>query len=453
MALAAEAVEGTVLQTALRKARWRLIPLLSICYLVAFMDRANISFAAETMNRDLHFTPKIYGLGAGLFFLSYALCEIPSSRMLLRFGARRWLARIMLTWGLLAAAMVLIRTPASFYSMRLLLGVAEAGYFPGAIFYLSEWFPAGERARAIGLFYMAYPLSNVVMGGLAGVLLRQNGKLGLAGWQWLFLVEAIPAIVLSFVVWFCLSEGPATAKWLSAEEREALVAELEREPARRAGVETDVPEAGHGAPISSRVSGTRRALTSGWAWTVGLYFFFMLGSSYAMIFSLPVILKGLTKWDAAHVGYLIAGFGIVGAVAMVGNAAHSDKKRELRWHIVIPTVGIAVSYLMAGVHLAGWGAVAMLFVASTCYFGLQGPITSLPSRVFSGEAGAVAIAMMTMCGIAGGFVGPYWMGWMREVTGGYAVGVGGLFGPALLASFCMLALLRHMGLDEKSAVE
>jgi ACS family tartrate transporter-like MFS transporter len=176
----AAAVPQDALQSALRKARWRLIPLLSVCYLVAYMDRVNISFAAETMNRDLHFTPKTYGLGAGLFFLTYALCEIPSNRLLLRFGARRWMARIMLTWGLLAAAMVLVRTPRNFYTLRMLLGMAEAGYFPGVIFYLSQWFPKGERARAISLFYIAFPLSTALMGSIAGVLC---GRVG--GWGWL----------------------------------------------------------------------------------------------------------------------------------------------------------------------------------------------------------------------------------------------------------------------------
>jgi ACS family tartrate transporter-like MFS transporter len=158
------------LEAALRKARWRLLPLLSVCYLVAYMDRANISFAADTMSRDLGFTPKIYGLGAGLFFVSYALCEVPSNKLLLRFGARRWLARIMLTWGVLAAAMMFVHTSASFYGMRLLLGVAEAGYFPGVVYYLSQWFPPAERARALSRFYVAFPLSSVVMGAVAGAL-------------------------------------------------------------------------------------------------------------------------------------------------------------------------------------------------------------------------------------------------------------------------------------------
>ena len=215
------------LESALRKARWRILPLLALGYLAAYTDRVNISFAAEPMNRDLHFSPYVYGLGAGLFFVSYALCEVPSNWLLLRFGARRWLARIMFTWGALAMAMVLVHSRTSFYGMRLLLGVAEAGYFPGAIYFLSLWFPAKERARAIGMFYVSLPLASVVMGAAAGALLRLDGRLGLHGWQWLFLVEGMPAVLLSVAIWFMLSERPRSAKWLLEEEREALEAELE----------------------------------------------------------------------------------------------------------------------------------------------------------------------------------------------------------------------------------
>jgi ACS family tartrate transporter-like MFS transporter len=421
------------LRSALRKARWRLIPLLSVCYLIAFMDRANISFASATMNRDLHFTPKIYGLGAGLFFLSYAACEIPSNRLLLRFGARRWLARIMLTWGLLAAAMVFIRTPWSFYSLRLLLGVAEAGYFPGALFYLSQWFPAAERARSISLFYIALPLSSTVMGGVAGVLLRQNGRLGLTGWQWLFLVEALPAIALSFVVWFCLPESPATARWLTEPEREALDTELANDPVRR-----------RDAASGTAGSGLRRALHSGPAWTISLFLFLTLGSYYAIIFSLPVVLGELTGWDAGRVGYLVAGGGITGAVAMILVARSSDRQREWRWHIVVPAALMALAVLVAGLHLVGWVAAVALLLALAAYNGMQGPLMGLPNRILSGEAAAVAIAMLTMCGVTGGFLGPYWMGWMREATGGYAVGIGALCLPCLLGVVCMLRLMRHI---------
>ena len=215
----------------LRKATWRLIPLLSVCYMVAYMDRANISFAALDMNRDLGFNAGVYGFGAGVFFVSYAMCELPSNMFLLRFGARRWIARIMLTWGVLAAAMMLVRSPASFYGLRFLLGMAEAGFFPGVLYYLSLWFPQAIRARAIGRFYVAFPLSNVVMGLIAGSLLSLNGRLGLRGWQWLFLIEALPAIALSALVWFVLPDGPADAKWMEPEEREWLVGQLRADAA------------------------------------------------------------------------------------------------------------------------------------------------------------------------------------------------------------------------------
>ncbi len=423
------------LASALGKARRRLIPLLSLCYLVAYMDRANISFAAESMNRALHFSPKVYGLGAGLFFLPYALCEIPSNRMLLRFGARRWLARIMLTWGVLAAGMMLVTGTRSFYGMRMLLGVAEAGYFPGVIFYLSQWFPARERARSISWFYISLPLSNVVMGGAAGFLLRQQGRLGLAGWQWLFLVEGIPAIVLSVVIWRALPDGPASAKWLSAEERRALLEELASDPARK-----------HGHLAGGEAF--RQALRSGRVWTIGLIFFLTLGTLYALTFSLPTILHELTGWNAGQVGYLVAGIGAVGALAMLANAASSDWSGERRLHIVVPCTLMGIALLVAGLHLQGWGAVMALVVAMCSYYAMQGPSLGLPMMLFSGEAAASAVAAANMCGIVGGFAGPYVTGWLHEATGGYATGLWALCLPAFLASTCTALLMRHMARAE-----
>jgi MFS transporter, ACS family, tartrate transporter len=432
---------GSVLQVALRKARWRLIPLLAVCYLIAYMDRVNISFAAESMNRQLHFTPKIYGLGAGLFFLSYALCEIPSNRLLLRFGARRWIARIMLTWGLLAAAMVFIRTPASFYCLRLLLGVAEAGYFPGAVFYLSLWFPAEHRARSISLFYIAFPLSNVVMGGLAGVLLRQDGKLGMAGWQWLFLLEALPAIVMSAVIWFGLPDGPANAAWLSEEEREALEEALGGQQARAVEAKR---AAAHG-------DGLGQVLRSPKVWGVGAFFLCMLGASYAVTFSLPLVLRSATGWTIGRVGGLVAGFGVVGAVTMVLWARHSDLKRERRWHVAGPMALMGVALAVAGLlHLAGWWSALALLVSFGSYCAMQGPVLSVGTSVLPGRAAATAIAAINTCGIIGGFLGPYWMGWMREATGGYALGIGALAVPCLLAAGLMLRLVPASGAHRES---
>ena len=428
VAVSGASVDESALRSALRKAWWRILPLLSICYLVAYMDRGNISFAAESMNRDLHFTPKIYGLGAGLFFLSYALCEIPSNALLLRFGARRWLARIMLTWGLLAAAMMLVRTPGHFYGARLLLGCAEAGYFPGAVYYLSQWFPSAVRARTMGLFYVSLPISTIVMGGLAGALLRLNGTLGLAGWQWMFVVEAAPAVVLSAVVWFGLPKDIASAGWLNGAERGALTAKLAKDTQGN-------PEA-HGSTLGT-------ALRSGRVWTLGFIYFCVVGTFYAVAFSLPMLLTRLTGWNTGQAGYLIAGTGAVGALALLGNAWHSDRTGDRRLHIAVWFILMGAGTLVAGLHLSGWiGATALLLVMLSWY-ALLGPLTGVLATILPGKASAIALATVNTCGIAGGFMGPYYMGWMCEATGGYALGIGLLCLPCLLAAMGILRLVRR----------
>ena len=415
------------LESALRKARWRILPLLSMCYLVAYMDRANISFAAESMNRDLHFSPHVYGLGAGLFFVSYALCEVPSNLLLLKFGARRWLARIMFTSGALAMAMLLVHSQKTFYGMRLLLGVAEAGYFPGAVYFLSLWFPAKERARAIGLFYVSLPLSSVVMGSAAGALLRLDGRLGLHGWQWLFLVEGMPAVLLSAAIWFTLSERPRTARWLNQDEREALEAELED---------------AHPTGDTHRWKALKIVLRDARVWLLGLCGLCLLGSNYAQNFFLPEILRKATGASAANVGYLIALAAAAGAVAMIVNGIHSDRTRERRWHVVVPALMMALLMLCAGSHLEGWTAAVILLVAFPVFFAMQAPWVAIVTELFRGERAALTIATVNMLGIVGGFLGPYWMGWMREVTGGYGVGLGSLCVPWLVMGACIAWVTR-----------
>ena len=231
-------MDDAVGRVALRKAGWRLIPVLALGYGIAYMDRVNISFASLEMNRDLHFSASVYGFGAGLFFVSYAACEVPSNLLLYRVGARRWFARIMLTWGLLAMGMMFVKTPLQFYVMRFLLGMAEAGFFPGVIFYLSQWFPVHMRARAISRFYVSLPLASVLTGAIAGALLGLQGKAGLAGWQWLFLVEGLPAVVLSIVFLVYLPAGPAQAKWLTEDEREWIIHHLSKSCRRRSSQRT-----------------------------------------------------------------------------------------------------------------------------------------------------------------------------------------------------------------------
>ena len=218
--------DATIGTSAQRKASLRLLPIIGIGYGLAFMDRINISFAALRMNADLHFSATVYGLGAGLFFIGYAFCEVPSNLLMLRFGPKRWLARIMFTWGLLAMAMMFVRTPYQFYGLRLLLGIAEAGFFPGVVYYLTLWFPTRMRARAVSRFYIAFPLASTVMGSLAGWLMGLDGKLSLAGWQWLFLLEGLPAVLFSFVILRMLPDSVPQAQWLTPQEKSWLQRQL-----------------------------------------------------------------------------------------------------------------------------------------------------------------------------------------------------------------------------------
>jgi MFS transporter, ACS family, tartrate transporter len=257
-------------RSALRKASWRLIPLIALGYGIAYMDRLNISFASLQMNRDLHFSASIYGFGAGLFFVSYAACEIPSNLLLYRVGARRWFARIMLTWGLLAMGMMFVKTPVQFYVMRFLLGMAEAGFFPGVIFYLAQWFPAHMRARAISRFYISFPLGSVLMGVIAGALLGLQGKAGLAGWQWLFLVEGLPAVLLSIVFWLYLPAAPVEARWLTEDERQWILRHVN-----------------YGDAVDPHSENVRRVLRDPRVWQISLLFLCMLTCSYAYTFSAP----------------------------------------------------------------------------------------------------------------------------------------------------------------------
>jgi MFS transporter, ACS family, tartrate transporter len=414
------------LQSALRKARWRILPLLAAGYLAAYTDRANISFAAESMNHDLHFTPSVYGLGAGIFFVSYALCEIPSNGLLLRFGARRWLARIMLTWGVLAAAMMFVHGRPSFYGMRLLLGAAEAGYFPGVLYFLSQWFPCGQRARAISWFYVAFPLSNTVMGLAAGSLLQLDGTLGLRGWQWLFVIEGLPAILLSVAFWLWLPESPSKASWLDDAERTDLNAAL--------AAETNTQDDRHGWELLQSVLRERRV------WVLGLYNFCLLVSSYGISFFLPTIVRELTGLTLARTGYLIALSGVLSAVAMLVNASHSDRALERRWHVLTPTLLMAAIMLVAGLHLRGAVVGVMLSMQLVVYTSMFGPLNVLATELCRGRAAALALATYNTCGIFGGFVGPYWMGWVRELTGGYALGIGSLCMVWLVAAGCILWL-------------
>ncbi len=426
----AEAAEfAAVRASALRKASLRLVPLIAVGYCTAFMDRVNVSFAAVSMNRDLGFSPRMYGFGAGLFFVSYALCEIPSNLLLVRFGARRWLARIMLTWGLLAIGMMLVRTPGQFYGMRFLLGMAEAGFFPGVVFYLTEWFPAEYRARTISRFYIALPLSSTVMGSLAGALLALDGRMHLRGWQWLFLIEGMPPLLLSVLFLRWLPDAPADAPWLTAPEREYLEANSGEGPehAASAGLLVDL----------------RTALGDARIWLLGMFYLCILTVLYGWAFSAPAILTALTGWTVGQAGWLIAGMGLLGAAAMLLTAERSDRTGERRLHILVPCVLMAAGFVAGGLTAHAWLAIPAFTLTVVAYNAAQGPVLTLPATFLRGRSSAIGYAAITAIGIPGGFLGPYWMGVAREVTGNYQRGLLTLAIPSALAAVLIQVLGRR----------
>ena len=416
-------------KSAQRKASLRLLPVIGIGYGLAYIDRLNLSFASLQMNRDLHFSASVYGLGAGLFFIGYALFELPSNLLLLHFGAKKWLARIMFTWGLLAATMMFVRTPFEFNAVRLLLGIAEAGFFPGVIYYLTLWFPARARARAVSRFYIAMPLSSVVMGSVAGWLLGLGGKLGLAGWQWLFLIEGLPAVLFSIVILRLLPDGPAKAAWLTPEEKAWLQNQLK--------AEGDRAHLGHQA-------GILQALLSPKVWMIGGFFFFALTTNYAYGFSAPAILQAATGWSVANVGYLVASLGLAGAAAMLLGGAHSDRTNERAFHCIIPCAVMALCFVTASYARTPWIVVAALAASYISFQSMQGPALTVPTEFLAGRAAAAGIAAMNMITMFSGFVGPYWMGLMKDHTGSYQAGLRGLALPSLVAAAIMFVLTQNL---------
>jgi ACS family tartrate transporter-like MFS transporter len=419
--------------SAMRKATRRLIPLIALGYGAAYMDRINISFAALQMNRDLHFSATVYGFGAGLFFLSYAACEIPSNLLLYRFGARRWLARIMVTWGILAMAMLFVRTPWQFYIARFFLGVAEAGFFPGVIFYLTQWFPSDLRARAISRFYISLPLSSVFMGLIAGALLNLDGQLGLRGWQWLFLIEGIPAILLGIVFLCLLPDGPQQAQWLTEDERAWIIHHVHNDPSLR----------------GQRSHNLSAALLDPRVWQLGLFMLLMIASLYAYTFVAPDLIQRTTHLSTSRVGYIIAALSLLGAAAMLLNAIYSDRVQRRTpdsnypryMHIIPWAFLISAGFFACGLSTNPISVVAAIGTVIIAYNAMQGPLWSLPGSFFQGRTAAAGIATLNMIGMIGGFLGPYFVGFAKDLTGDYQRGLLLMSVPMLLGA-CIMFYLR-----------
>jgi len=387
----------------IRKVRLRLIPYMFLCYSIAYLDRVNVGFAALEMNRDLSLSDAAYSFGAGLFFWGYALLEVPSNLILARVGARIWIARIMIGWGLVSSAMMFVTGPYSFAAMRLLLGVAEAGFFPGMILYLTYWFPLAERAKAVALFMTATALTGVIGGPLSGALMQLDGTLGLRGWQWLFLIEGLPAIVFGFITLWFLTDRPEHATWLADDEREWLCATLEAE--RTASVHTH-----------SFTTALRHPLI----WLFCAIYFCNNVGFYGMTFWLPRIVQNFSGFGTFATTVLTALPYLCATIVMVSVAVHSDRRRERRWHVAIASATGATGLLLASQAESPVAGLAALCLTASGIWSVMAPFWPLVTVLLSSTAAAGGIAFINSVGNLGGFFGPSVIGLIHQETGSYS---------------------------------
>jgi MFS family permease len=393
---------------AYRKVTWRLLPFLTVCYVVAYLDRVNIGFARLQMLDDLAFTETVYGLGAGMFFVGYFLFEVPSNLILHRVGARIWIGRIMVTWGLVSALFMFTTTPAMFYTLRFALGVAEAGFFPGIILYLTYWYPSDRRVRMIALFMLAVPIAGMVGSPISGwVMDAFAGLFGWAGWQWLFLVEALPAIAMGIAVIAYLDNGIGSAKWLTGEEKALLIRRLD---ADRAAVPMHVSM----APL----------FRDGRLWLLcAIYFCYVMGH-YGLTFWLPVLIQTAGVEGATEIGVITAVPYIASIIVMIFVGRSADVRRERRWHTAVPMLAGAIGMTLSAA--AGGDtrvAVACLSIAAAGVFSAGPVFWGLPTAFLGGAAAAAGIAVINSIGNLAGFVSPYLVGWLKDLTGSTEAGM------------------------------
>ena len=403
-----------------------------LLYIVSYLDRINIGFAALQMNRDLGLSPAVYGFGAGIFFIGYFLFEVPSNLIMTRVGARLWMARIMITWGIISSAMMFVRGPASFYALRFLLGLAEAGFFPGMILYLTYWFPSRERARAISLFMTAVALAGVVGGPVSGALLTMTGVGGLAGWQWLFLLEGLPAAILGFVVLVYLPDGPADARWLTQEEKVFLIERVATDKAMRTPTRTE-----------EALATTKDVLLSGRVWLFSLTYFGIVSALYGISFWLPTILRGLSGLPDFMIGALSALPYVAAAVAMVIVGRHSDSTGERRWHVAGSAFVGAAGLLLSAMMTSPASALVAISIAAIGIFSAMPTFWAIPTAMLSGSGAAAGIALINSIGNLGGFSGPYAIGLIRTMTQSFAAALVLLAASLVMAGLLALAAPRE----------
>jgi ACS family tartrate transporter-like MFS transporter len=420
-----------------KKVFWRIMPFLGLLYIVAFLDRVNVGFAALSMNKDLGFSNTIYGFGAGIFFIGYFLMEVPGNLIMAKVGARLWIARILVTWGIISGLTALVSTPMEFYIVRFLLGVAEASFFPGIIYYLGTWSRSQDQAKAVAFFMMSLPICNVIAAPLSTYLLGITW-MGWNGWKWLFIIEAVPAVILGIITPFYLTNKPEDAKWLDEAERSWLANTLAAEKAAK--VERK------GYTLLQAFSDRDVLILS------GIYFVWVCGF-YGVTLFLPILVKALSSsMSNQTVGFLVMVPYIFGFCAMYIIGRHSDKTGERRYHTVAGmltgAIGLCGSVFLA--HISVTVSMVFFTIAVMGIYGSFGPFWSIPASFLTATAAAGAIAMINSIGNLGGFVGPYAMGFIRDATGSFDGGIMFLV-ACMLTAAGLLMMLRKTGDLRRSA--
>jgi MFS transporter, ACS family, tartrate transporter len=428
---AANSVGGGMQDAVVSKVTWRLVPLLFFLYVVAYVDRINIGFAALQLQSRLGLSDAKYGFAAGVFFAGYVLFQVPSNLALERVGARRWIASLMIAWGIISSGMTLVKVPWHLYVLRFLLGAAEAGFFPGIIFYLRGWFPTSARARTVACFAAAGPVAAIAGGPLSGALLGIHSA-NLAGWQWMFLLESVPAVVLGIGVMLYLTNTPGEARWLSSDERAWLVGALLEEEK---------------APQRGTAAGFLRVLCSLPVWMMVCVYFGVNSSGYGITLWLPSLIRSLSGVSTVVIGLLSAIPYAAALIVMVLAGAHSDKSREYRWHITLPALLGAMALISAGFSSSVTGLIAALSLAVVAQFSMVGPFWALSTTIEPGHA-ATVIALINSLGNLGGLAGSYTIGALRNSTAGFRNGLVVLgFGLGIAGCMALVVPVQSRAVD------
>ncbi|MEU3274498.1 MFS transporter [Saccharomonospora sp. NPDC006951] len=443
--------QPSIERSAIRKVAVRLVPFVALMFFINYLDRTAISFAGPNgMNDDLGLTAAQFGFASGVFFIGYILLEVPSNIALHRFGARKWLARIMVSWGIVSLLFTWVDSVGGLYVLRLLLGIAEAGFFPGAILFLSLWVPARHRSKILALFYIAQPLTTVIGAPLAGVLIEQHGVFGLEGWRFMFLCVSVPAIIVGIAAWFYLSDRPADAKWLTQAEKDWLTAELEGEAKTKTGG-------------GSGKGGVLAAMRSGRVWTLALIYFGFIYGLYALAFFLPDIISDFE--DSFGTTFTVLEEGLITAIPYVPAAivlylwSRDATRRGLRtWHIALPAVVGGVSVPIALFMGSPAATIVVITITACSIFAALPNFWTVPAQFLTGAAAAVGIALINTFGNLAGFAAGYVTGFLNDATGSYAVPMFVVGGLMVLSAALMVALAKRGrvqtgDLDEKAVTK